>query len=62
MDADALRQQRASIRRDTEVWLLDLMVAAGAGAVLAPDQHLRVLQARKAIEILSCQLVDQALT
>lgn len=57
MDASSLRAQREAIRRNTQSWLLDLMLDHGADAVLTPAQHLRVLQARKDIESLSDQLM-----
>ncbi|WP_406816188.1 hypothetical protein [Mycobacterium sp. M23085] len=62
MDADSLRAQREAIRRKTQSWLLDIMLAHGAGAVLTRRQHLRVLQARKDIETLSDQLTWAAVS
>jgi hypothetical protein len=62
VDTNSLRAQREAIRRRTEAWLLEVMLARGAGAILAPHEHLRVLQARKDIEELSDQLTWAAAT
>ena len=61
-DPDVLRERRDDIRRRTEAWLLDLMLANGAGMVLTPAQHLQLLQARKQIEHLTDQLAWAAVT
>ncbi len=61
-DPDLLRQRRDDIRRRTEAWLLDLMLANGAGRILTPAEHVCLLEARAEIEALSRQLEWAALS
>jgi hypothetical protein len=62
VDSDSLRTRRETLRRTTEIWLLELMLARGADVILRPHEHLRLLEARALIEELSDELVRAAVS